>query len=71
VKTLSEIVAEQIRTRREAIGMKQGELAEQLGMDTQNTVSNWERGKFCPSLIYMCDLADVFKCTVDELLGRK
>lgn len=70
MKTLSETIAEQIRARRKAMGLKQGELAERLNMDTQVTVSNWERGKFCPSLIYMCDLADVFECSVDELLGR-
>lgn len=70
MKTLSETIAEQIRTHRKAMGLTQGELANRLGMGAQVAVSNWERGIFCPSLIYMCDLADVFECSVDELLGR-
>ena len=34
------------------------------------TVSNWERELFYPNVMELCDLADFFGCSTDELLGR-
>ena len=70
MRTLNEIVGEQIRKRRKAVGMSQGELAQRLCLSHQTSVSFWETAKCCPNAIYLCALADVLECTVDELLGR-
>lgn len=70
MKTLAETIGENIRAKREAMALSQGTLAKYLGLYHQTTVSYWETGKFCPNACSLCDLADVFNCSVDELLGR-
>lgn len=47
-------------------GFTQAKLAEQLGVD-QSTVSLWEKGKTAPSRKTANRLAELFKCTVDDL----
>jgi transcriptional regulator with XRE-family HTH domain len=70
--TLNEIVAEQIRTRREAKGWRKVDLLRNLCMgDHAAHVWQWESGSQLPGAYYLCALADVFGCSVDELLGRK
>ena len=70
MKTLAEIVGENIRARREAMRINQWTLAKYLKLSHQTVVSYWETGKCCPNAGSLCDLADVFGCSVDELLGR-
>jgi len=67
--SLQDIVAENIRMRREAMGMTKKGLAEKVGISEQS-LANWESRRFLPTVQSLCDLADVFGCTVDELLGR-
>ena len=73
MKTLPEIVGENIRARREAAGMSKYELNQIVrGRNSRDCalVHFWETGVNAPSAHYLCVLADVFKCSVDELLGR-
>ena len=58
-----------IRTLREAAGMKQYELAARMGVK-QASVCAWESGETYPSVKNLMKLADIFHCSIDELLGR-
>ena len=68
-KQLKKIVGFEIYRRRHDMGVPQWKLAELLGT-SQSTVSHWERRDWLPETILLYRLADVFGCTVDELLGR-
>ena len=57
------------RTRLDA-GLTQAEVAKALGTD-QSAVSGWETGKTRPSGPSLINLADLFGCSVDALLGRE
>lgn len=70
MKTLAETIGANIRSRREAMRINQGTLAKYLKLSHQTVVSFWECGRVCPNARSLCDLADVFGCSVDELLGR-
>jgi transcriptional regulator with XRE-family HTH domain len=65
MKTIGEI----IREKRIDMGWKQYQLAAMLGIN-QNTLSCYEQGRFFPNAIVLCDMADLFECTIDELCGR-
>ncbi len=57
-----------IRALREAAGMKQYELAARMGVK-QASVCAWESGENYPSVENLKKLADIFQCSIDELLG--
>lgn len=50
--------------------MKQSELAEAL-CTKQTTVSGWEVGRREPDFDTLMKMADLFNCSVDELIGRE
>lgn len=52
---------------REKSGLTQREVAEQIGVD-QSAVSFWETGKTLPRAALLVKLANLYHCTVDELL---
>lgn len=56
-----------IREARKKAGLSQGKVAEALGVTT-GAVSMWEIGLTQPRPDKLVALADLFKCTVDELL---
>lgn len=58
-----------LREKRKALGLNQYELAEEIGT-YQDKICDWETGKCFPSFCYLLELADFFKCSVDELMGR-
>lgn len=58
-----------IRTRREAKGLTQGQLAKAMGVD-QTAVSQWERGETLPRAERLPDLARILGCSIDQLLRR-
>lgn len=58
-----------LRAKRKELEMKQSELAEELGMTTQ-AISNIELGTI-PSFFTIDTIANYFKCSVDELVGRE
>ena len=55
--------------RREAGGMTQEKLAEQIGVSRQ-TVSKWESGEATPELPKLLDLCEIFHCKLDDLLRQ-
>lgn len=58
-----------IRYKRRQLGLTQKQFAKKIGASA-TSVSTWETGLFYPSVFALCDLADFFGCSVDELLGR-
>ena len=63
-------IGEIIRKKRKAMKLTQLELSEKIQVTTI-TIHNWENNVVCPTALSLCDLADFFGCTTDELLGRK
>ena len=50
-------------------GFTQTEAARRLGVD-QSAVSYWESGKNIPRASMLVKLADLYCCSIDELMGR-
>jgi len=67
---LNETLGRRIAAYRRDHGMKQEELAEQLGISAQ-AVSKWENDQTCPDITLLPTLAKIFDVTVDELLSGK
>ncbi len=65
-----EFIGKIILEQRKRSGWTQEELAEKLDVSA-TAVSKWERGVSIPELGIVCQLADCFHISVDELLGRK
>ena len=59
-----------IREQRAQKKWTQAELAKRLGVE-RSTVAKWESGVSQPQAAHLIALAEVFGCTVDELLGRE
>lgn len=55
---------------RKSSGLTQEEIAEKL-MVSRQTISNWETGSASPSLEKAIELSDLFKVSLDELVGKK
>ncbi|MBQ8283589.1 MAG: helix-turn-helix transcriptional regulator [Clostridia bacterium] len=49
--------------------MGQEELAQILKISVK-TISHWETGYTEPSILQLCQLADIFETSIDELVGR-
>ena len=62
--------ARNLRMIRQARGLTQKELGEQL-LVTTTTIYNWECGRREPRLSLLEDIADVLKVSVKDLLGLK
>ena len=54
---------------RKRTGMSQAEVARRLDLD-QSSVAYWETGKRLPRASLLVKLADLYCCTIDELMGR-
>ncbi|MBQ8409747.1 MAG: helix-turn-helix domain-containing protein [Clostridia bacterium] len=63
-------VAERIKRLRNELNITQAELAEKLSVSPQ-AVSRWENGQAYPDIELLVKLADIFKVSVDELMGRE
>lgn len=57
-----------IRQKRKELNLTQNELAEKLGV-TKASVSKWELSQSYPDIQLLPEIAEIFNCTVDELLG--
>lgn len=55
---------------RERTGLTQKEVAEKLGID-QSAVSLWETGKTSPRIAVLIKLAELYHCSLDELLTQE
>lgn len=60
---------DRIKAERLKLDMNQVELAKIMNVSKQ-TVSNWENANRTPDAITLSQLADIFSCSVDYLLGR-
>ena len=58
-----------IKAERVMLGMTQTDLAEKMTVQMY-TVQRWEDGKINMPVSRLCELADLFGCTTDWLLGR-
>ncbi|MBR2353622.1 MAG: helix-turn-helix transcriptional regulator [Clostridia bacterium] len=63
-------LGKRIATLRREKGLKQDELAEQLGV-TPQAVSKWENDQTCPDITLLPLLASILGVSVDELLSGK
>lgn len=61
-------IGEIIRRCRKSENMTQEELAEHLGV-TKAAVSKWETGESCPDITMLPQIAELFRITIDELMG--
>jgi DNA-binding XRE family transcriptional regulator len=62
-------VGQAFKKMREKKGYTIVQLAHEIGIDDVN-IRNWEKDRHSPSLIWLMCTADIFKCTLDELVGR-
>ncbi len=62
------MIAEKIKSLRNARGWSQAELARRLNI-TRNGVNSWEQGLSTPSPAFLVELARVFSVSTDYLLG--
>ena len=62
-------IGEMILRKRQAAGMTQEQLAAQVPC-SRTIIAQYEIGLKTPSVSIVARLADVFGCTVDELIGR-
>lgn len=67
---MNTIFCKRLKELRIEKGLKQEEIATQLGV-TQRKVSYWETGKIEPDLLHLGKIAEFFDVSVDYLLGRK
>ena len=67
--TFENMLARNIREKREALGITRQELTRRLGC-SHGQPYFWENAVAAPGAWSLCLLADEFGCTVDELLGR-
>ena len=61
--------ATHLRMYRARADITQAELASQVGVDAQSIV-NWEKGAYMPSLRTTVKLADALGVSIDQLTGR-
>lgn len=64
------MISRAIKRLRNNAGLTQVELAERIGI-SQGSLSAYESGKDIPSVNTLIRMADVFNCTLDELVERR
>lgn len=57
-----------IKIKREKMRLSQEDVAEKIGV-SRFTIINWESGKREPKLSELIKLANLFGCTIDELVN--
>ncbi len=60
-------VPNNLRKYRKAIGLKQKEIAQILGLKNSGMISRWEKGRCLPSLVNAFKLAGLYSRLVDAL----
>ena len=68
-KELASKVAESIKKRREFANLTQDEVGEKLDIGTE-AVSRMERGVTIPTISRLIELADIFNCTLEDIIGN-
>lgn len=62
-------IGEELKYQREANGYSQSEIAKAIGV-SQQKISYYESGKHSAPIEFCIKLADFYKITLDELVGR-
>lgn len=63
-------IGQSIKQRRKEAKLTQSEFSELFSVST-STVANWERDKGpLPDILTLWGIADYFKISIDELIGR-
>ena len=63
------ILAERLKHEREKAGLTQKQVSEQINV-TRAAYTQYETDKCSPSLDILIKLADLYKCSIDYLVGR-
>ena len=63
-------LAGNLQINRRRMGLSQEELAEKCQISRQ-AIAKWESGESVPTIEKLIFLADFYKVTLDELVGRK
>lgn len=58
-----------IKEKREQKGLTQQLLADKIGV-TRDMLAHWERDRNNPRVDNLINLADLFNCSLDEMVGR-
>lgn len=66
--TMNLKVSSFIRQKRKEFNLTQDELANQLGV-TKASISKWELAQSYPDITMLPKIAELFSCSIDELLG--
>lgn len=66
---MNELLIDRLRTARTKTGLKQSEVADQLGIKA-NTISNWEKGRTEPDIDTFVKLCDIYKIDCAALLSE-
>lgn len=61
-------IGEYFRDKRIAANLTQGEVAEALDLATGQFISNWERGRSMPPMIYLPKLVKLFRLNKSEVM---
>lgn len=62
-------IGEALKYQRKINNLTQGQLAKETKISQQN-ISRWERNEKIPNINFCIKLADYYKITLDELVGR-
>ena len=63
-------IGDNIRVLRKKNGLLQKDLADQLNI-TRQALSNYEVGKRIPDIFELIRMGEIFKVSVDEIIGRE
>lgn len=65
-----EYLARQMRIKRAERNWTQDELANQMGV-SKYSIAGWENGKSAPQVPQLCQMADVFQCSISDFVPPK
>lgn len=63
-------IGKSLKNIRESEKLTQSKLAEKTGI-SQQSISRWESGQRLPNILDLIILADYYKISIDELIGRE
>ncbi len=67
---MKETFGQRLQRLRKSLGLKQDDIANKLNV-TPQAVSKWENDISSPDISILSDLADIYKVSLDELLGKE
>lgn len=63
------IMGKNIKSLRKEHNLTVERLTEIIETESTNTVYKWQRGESVPTVNHLCVLSDLFKVTINEILG--